>query len=158
MQSETPDLQSVVERLVERQNRSLRFLCAVATILAVVALIVATLNYTRRTLQAQRFLLTDGNGVLRGSLDVTSEGGPAFHLYDATGKDRVAIGSPENGAFIVLARDKAHIAIVDDNDQILWSAPAQQSTSKAAQVPPCPSSDPVGLFLKDGCTPLPPTK
>ena len=140
--------------VLERQNRSLRLLCLVATFVSTAALILSATISFRHTIQASQFLLKDSAGTVRGSLDVTNLQGAGLHLNDATGKEVVSIGAPANGALIALAAANARIAIADDNDRIIWSAPI--SHQPVSELKPCPANDPAGLFVKESCAPLPP--
>jgi hypothetical protein len=148
------DGQSVADwvHILERQNRKLRILSGFATLVAIVALIVAAVTaLSHKTIRAERFVIQDSNGKVRATLDAAD--GAALHMYDASGKDRVAIAAPQDGGpFIVLAESKAHMAIIDNSDRPLWFVPGPNQG--IAQLPPCPGADPLGLSLKTPCTPL----
>jgi hypothetical protein len=104
--------------ILERQNRLLRLLVILSTIFSIAAISIVLLNPTHHTLEAQQFVLKDLTGTVRGTFDVTREGGAAFHLYGPRGKDLVAIGAPANGSpFIVLAESGARMAIIDEHDR-----------------------------------------
>ena len=82
MSSPTPDWTAVVERLekLEKQNRRLKQAGAVALILAAAVLLMGQAS-PNRTVEANRFVLTDRSGNEQGVL-MLKPSGPSFMLLD----------------------------------------------------------------------------
>jgi hypothetical protein len=94
MTSQTPDMQSVFERLenLERQNRRLKQATAVAFII-VSSMVLLAQTTTNRTLEATAFVLKDADGKVKGRLAVV-DGYPKFCLY-GSGDEKSTVASVE---------------------------------------------------------------
>ncbi len=122
MQSQTPDIHAVLERLekLERQNRQLKRAVALFIILVTSLILMSAAGRKGRTVEAGRIMLKDEAGTTRAVLGMRSAGpglalydgdgvkvqalltvlqtGPALGLYDADGTTRVLLGVTRKGA------------------------------------------------------------
>jgi hypothetical protein len=76
MKSGTPDLQAILERInrLEEQNYRLRKLITAIAVLLSVALLMGQAAPSPRVLEAQRFVLKDGDGNVRGWMGTIGKG------------------------------------------------------------------------------------
>ena len=89
--------QNIVE--LKRQNRRYRFVTSLVAVLAVTFVIMgqSSANKPAKIIEAEKFILRDKDGVVRGVLQ--SENGMAgFSLADQTGKAVIELGAKDNGA------------------------------------------------------------
>jgi len=132
MSSPTPDWTAVVERLekLERQNRRLKQMGAVALLIAAAVLLMGQAS-PNRTVEANEFVLRDGNGKVRGTFSMADLGPqlalldangiqrvnllltvrtPSLFLSDANGQNRVALQVSETGPFLDFYRTDGELA------------------------------------------------
>jgi hypothetical protein len=115
MNAHPQDMQAVLTRIdtLERQNR---WLIRAGLVVSLVAVALVTMGQARtsRTVEAERFLLKDVRGSLRGELKLKDDGAPALILYDPNGKSTAEMGTDEKiGPYLVLseAENKAHFIV-----------------------------------------------
>jgi len=121
MNSPTPDLQAVVERLerLEVQNRSLRQRGTVALLLAATGLLAAAVLLIDRILQpygaveANEFIARDHLGNSRVQLQLR-EDGPSLVFCDAFGKETLRLHTHGEIPILYLS---------DKKGNVLWQAP-----------------------------------
>ena len=103
MSSPTPNWTAVVERLekLERQNRRLKQAGAVALILAAAVLLMGQVP-SHRTVEANEFVLKDGDGRMRARLYMQAPRmvSPALEFYDLDGVKRVSLDVQYSGSGI----------------------------------------------------------
>jgi len=92
MTPETSNWQALTERVekLERQNRRLKQVSAVALILAAAVLLMGQAS-PNRTVEANEFILKDGNGMTRGKWSATGRF-PTFYFLRPNGKIAVNMG------------------------------------------------------------------
>lgn len=118
MTPELPTLEMVVARLtrVEVQNRNLRRLvCALALLVGAVLLMGQA--ETNHVIEAQKFILTDSEGKTRALLNSNEQGGANFVIVDASGKQRVNLGTTHSDTLLSLldANEKVRTMLGTDN-------------------------------------------
>lgn len=97
-----PDVKSLCERVerLEKQNRWMKRMGVVAILSAVVLLVSGQAKLdTKKTVDANEFVLKDANGVVRAKLGMGAEllmkNGPGLVLYDERGQERASIATSE---------------------------------------------------------------
>lgn len=92
MSAPTADWSVIIERLekLERQNLRMKQVGIVALVLAAAVVLMGQAP-ANRIVEAERFVLKDKGGNVRGSLAIFADG-PGLELYDANQKLRVALG------------------------------------------------------------------
>jgi len=102
-----PDVKSIYERVeqLEKQNRWMRGMGAVAILAVTVLLVCGRAKVdTRKTVEANEFILRDANGAVRAKLGMgvafLMKNGPGFVLYDEYGQERVSVAATEDQAKI----------------------------------------------------------
>ncbi len=114
---EVPSLAGIVSRLerVERENRRLKQISAVVSLLATVVLIMGQAR-PDRTIEAQKFVLTDSHGNKRADLAMVFDR-PTLTLRDANGLPLVAMAGGDY-SFLTLnrARSKEQVTISANKD------------------------------------------
>src|SRR6266852_6409059 len=95
-----PDVKSLSKRVerLERQNRWMKRMGAVAILCAVVLLVSGQASVdTKKTVEANEFVLRDTNGVVRAKLGMglvfPLKNGPALVLYDDVDHQRVSVAT-----------------------------------------------------------------
>ncbi len=93
-----PTIEAVSARLdgLERENRMLRWI-AVGLAVALLAVGVAPIfgrDRAGRTLEAQKLVIRDAEGRVRGSFGVDHRGLPALKILDRHGNDQIEMGVP----------------------------------------------------------------
>jgi hypothetical protein len=170
MSDQPQDVQAMVQRIdaLERQNR---WLIRAGLIGSLVAVAIVTMGQTRtsRTVEAERFVLRDTVGRMRGRL-VMEEEGPALRLYDSDGAPELTIGVDSKsgyGPYLLMSnvntkldskakvelhlttagapsltlRDEAwHYAVLGTSDLVVTRTGEQRTTSAAS----------LKLYDKDG--------
>ncbi len=103
MDKHSPNLGDILGRLekVEKENRRLKRIVAVGSLLAAVLLIMGQAR-PRRTIEAEKFVLKDANGSSRAQLGMDSNG-PTLSLQDANGVPLVALSGGDY-SFLTLFR------------------------------------------------------
>ena len=138
---QTSDWTAVVGRLekLEKQNRRLKQVGAVALVLAVALLLMGQVWQTQavnaqapatRTVEANEFVLKDANGKVRGRWSMTALG-PAFALLDGKGRRRAELyvladvprltlfdGNEKRRAVLGLVADSPRLALFDGNGNL----------------------------------------
>jgi hypothetical protein len=89
-----------------------------------------------RILEASEFVVIDGKGRERAKLGMSDDGCPRLGIYNSEGKPRAMLAlidpsaglflGDENGKFrvaIAMKENAPHLSIMDENDEIIWSAP-----------------------------------
>jgi len=104
-----PDVKSLCERVerLEKQNRWMKRMGVVAMLSAVVLLVSGQAKVdTKKTVEANEFVLKDTNGVVRAKLGMGLafhlKNGPALILYDDGEQQRVSVAASEGQAQITL--------------------------------------------------------
>jgi hypothetical protein len=162
MDTQTPDLEAVVERLgrVEKQNRRLKVAGIVALVVVGAVGLLAAAAPKPRTIEAERFVLVDRHGeraVLAPGQHLLGQGEPSFiglTLFDEDGKIRVALGacenSPENESAVLIFFDadkkpQVTLGVTTDHAELTLS-------NNKGEVPVWLTADDVGgkLDLTDG--------
>lgn len=91
-----PTIEAVTERLdgLERENHRLRWIAGalIVGVLGLGAMAICARDRVGRTLEAQRLVLRDKEGRLRGSFGVDGIGLPSLKLYDHRGLEQIALG------------------------------------------------------------------
>jgi hypothetical protein len=157
-----PDVKSLYERVerLERQNLWMKRIGAVAVLSAVVLLISGQAKVdTKKTVEANEFVLKDANGVVRAKLGMDGSmllrDGPGLVLLDEQGHQRVAI---------VSAGQKAQITVnsaTASTSSSMWAGlPGEDGSGVAASGPagvvrmnlngPIINGPQIGLQDKDG--------
>jgi hypothetical protein len=118
MTPETSDMQAVLERLekLERQNRRLKRAGVIACVL-VVAWVAAGRVRPSRTLQAEEFRLTDGQGRVRASLTVNGDF-TDLDLFSETRKGNASLSVSDAGGALRLAGPNDALADLDVEDSV----------------------------------------
>jgi hypothetical protein len=104
------DVKSLYERVehLEKQNRCMKRTGAVAVLSAVVLLVSGQAKVdTKKTVEANEFILKDANGVVRAKLGMgvalLTKNGPGLVLYDERGQERASVATWEEQAKIYLS-------------------------------------------------------
>jgi hypothetical protein len=141
MRGETVDsqLEIMEKRLytLERSNRKMKFGCIVALICATVLVSMGAQQATKRTIEANEFILLDPNGHHRARLSADSLGDASLVFYDDSkkiqgifaadrlvfsdlhGNARIAIRpDSDGGTFIMTGRDGEGLEVSQDSDQV----------------------------------------
>jgi hypothetical protein len=100
-----PDVKSLYERVerLETQNRWMKRMGAVVILSAVVLLVSGQAKVdTKKTVEANEFVLKDANGAVRAKLGMglvfSMKNGPALVLYDDREQERVSVATSEEQA------------------------------------------------------------
>ena len=118
MNDETQDVQAILKRIdtLERRNR---WLIRAGLVGSLVAVAIVTMGQARpsRTVEAERFVLMDAGGKMRGRF-VMEEEGPALRLYDSDGAPELSLGvdstaygpdSTAYGPYLLMSNVNAHL-------------------------------------------------
>lgn len=95
---------------LERQNLRYRTVGSLLAVLAVTLVIMGQSNASKSgtIIEAEKFVLRDKNGVVRGALTVqTADGTAALALADKTGKAVIELGAKNNGATGLIFADSS---------------------------------------------------
>ncbi len=119
---------------LERQNRRLKQVGAVALILTVSVLLLGQAS-PKKTVEANEFILNDTTGKTRAIL-TAFRFGPSLGLFDANGKPRVGMAIAAQGPELYLAdangkvrvgmriiADQPELNLYNPEGKILWKAP-----------------------------------
>lgn len=112
MTESVPDLQQLLNRVekLEKTNRRLKHFAAAALMLIGTVFLMGQAS-PNRTLEANRFILTDSAGKVRGSLSM-SQKGPQLAFLDANGQTRVVLEAGDTQKLTFLrpnGREGAHL-------------------------------------------------
>jgi len=102
----------IVDRLekLERQNRQMKLAGAVALVLAASVVLMGQVPVTR-TVEANQFILKDGDGKVRADLAVNANGA-GLTLYDPSGKVRAMLTVTPAGPGLSLHDAKGHSRVL----------------------------------------------
>lgn len=111
MVAHTADLDSILRRLerLEKQNRRLKAIGAALLILISTILFMGQTG-PNRTVEAERFVLKDAQGIARGELGMDSVDRPTLTLRDATGWPMVTLAGGTQ-PFLGLTGDNSFVTL-----------------------------------------------
>ena len=93
MSIETQDLCAVLERLVkvEKKNRRLKQAGVAILVIGAACMLIGQASPKARTIEAERFMLLDRNGKMRGGFGTFEDGETSLSLFDLNEKERAAL-------------------------------------------------------------------
>ncbi len=113
-----PTIEAVSGRLdvLERENRGLRWVSG-GLLLAVVAMGAVAIGGRERgakTLEAQRLVIRDKEGRIRGSFGVDRAGLPGLKIFDRRGNEQIDIGVPSEDTSSLTFSDRGMVRVLLD--------------------------------------------
>lgn len=142
MTSQTLDLTEVGARLqkLERQHRRLKLTGSMVLLLAAAGLLMGQALPTRRTVDAEEFVLRDAAGTPRAVLSLKAEGAPTLAFFDPSGKTRAWFGVRGGGSPYLLFADhagkpRAGLSVKDDGSPELTFIDLTGNPRALLQVP-----------------------
>ncbi len=124
-----PTSEGLMRRLecVERENRRLKLVMSVLAAMVLIAQAVlaagvlraqATPEKAAKVIRAERFVLRDAAGKVRGELSVLPGGQAGLFLHDQNGKPRKL-----RAVLSVLPDGSPGLALLDKDGMVLWKVP-----------------------------------
>jgi|HubBroStandDraft_5_1064220.scaffolds.fasta_scaffold219024_2 hypothetical protein len=101
------DLSVLLSRLesIERENRRLKQIGLVAIVLSTLMLLMGQAHPANQTVEAEKFILKDSNGIIRARLQLEPGDKPTLSLLDASGFPLVSLGAGKS-PFLSLCQGK----------------------------------------------------
>lgn len=155
-----PDLGTVLARLegVEKQNRNLKQVGAVLAILLGIGFLLGVAAPKSRTIEADRFVLTDGKGASRMVMALSEKSGePYLSLTDAKGKERFWVGIQRDEAVFAHFLDtkgRKRVAVGVDQTQSPGGGPSDRQGSASLELVGGSGDDHIQIFSDDYGPPL----
>jgi hypothetical protein len=113
-----PTIEAVSARLdgLERENRTLRWIAGglLVALLAAGALAMLSRDRGGRTLEAQKLVIRDKEGRIRGSFGVDHIGLPALKILDKRGNEQIELGVPSEDTSSLAFYDRGAARILLD--------------------------------------------
>src|SRR5690349_20079714 len=99
MTSQEPDMQAMLERVekLERQNRRMKRAALLALALIAALVLMGQAAPSRRTVEAEAFVLKDASGRVRGQLTTVDDDTAGLFLRDKTGRPALSLRVDQNG-------------------------------------------------------------
>lgn len=134
MKAQTSDWEAALQRLetLELHNRRLKQMGAVVLALAASVLLLGQ-TASKRTVEANEFILSDANEKHRAALTLDETKGPSLTLYDANQKERVRLALSDRGARMVFldgnGSERVTLSVENDITSLRLSRPEGSSVS-----------------------------
>jgi hypothetical protein len=131
-------LDSMTERLdgLERDNRRLRFLAALTLGVAFLTSAAGLLlrGPAKRTIDAEKLVIRDKAGRIRGTFGLAADGLPGLILFDERGNEQIVLNVPSDGNSSLTFSDKGDARLMlnssfDGSSSLRFMDKHEQSTS-----------------------------